>query len=61
MRVGPAGYDQALAQLHTRLFDMIGRLMTDWIMVEPPGIASQADLRRWIELGVKYGLTLPPK
>jgi hypothetical protein len=35
--------------------------MTGWVLVEPAGVASQADLRRWIDLGVGYALTLPPK
>jgi hypothetical protein len=61
VRVGPAGYDQALAQPHTRVFDMTGRPMSGWILVEPAGVASQADLRRWIDLGVQFALSLPPK
>ena len=61
VRVGPAGYDQALAQPYTRVFDMTGRPMTGWIVVEPAGVASQTDLRRWIDQGVKFTLTLPAK
>jgi TfoX/Sxy family transcriptional regulator of competence genes len=61
VRVGKGGYGEALAQPHTRVFDMTGKPMAGWIVVEPAGVADQADLRRWIDLGVKYAQTLPPK
>ena len=60
-RVGPEKYDEALSRPHTRVFDMTGRPMTGWIVVEPAGVASQTDLRRWIDQGVKFTVTLPPK
>jgi TfoX/Sxy family transcriptional regulator of competence genes len=61
VRVGPQGYDEALAQQHTRLFDMTGKPMRGWVMVEPEGVASESDLRRWIEQGIQFALSLPPK
>ena len=61
VRVGKEGYDEALSHPHTRVFDMTGKPMSGWIVVEPEGVSSQADLRRWIDRGVKYALTLPPK
>lgn len=59
--VGKEGYDQALSQPHTRVFDMTGKPMTGWIVVEPDGVAGEADLRRWVDQGVQFALTLPPK
>ena len=61
VRVGNECFDDAMSQPHTRVFNMTGKPMTGWIVVEPGGITSEADLRRWIDLGVKFALTLPPK
>jgi TfoX/Sxy family transcriptional regulator of competence genes len=61
VRVGKEGYDRALAQPHTRVFDMTGKAMSGWVVVGPEGVASEAELRQWMEQGVRYALTLPPK
>ena len=61
VRAGPAHYEEALASPHTRVFDMTGRPMTGWVEVDPRGVASAADLRRWIKLGVEHVKTLPAK
>jgi hypothetical protein len=61
VRVGPARYEEALAQPHARVFDMTGRPMVGWVEVAPPGAASVADLRRWVMLGLEHVRTLPAK
>jgi hypothetical protein len=61
VRVGKDGFEDALSQPHTRVFDMTGKPMSGWIVVEPEGVKSEADLRDWIDLGVNFALTLPPK
>jgi hypothetical protein len=61
VRVGPERSAAAFARPHTRVFDLTGRPMAGWLVVDPPGCASDAELRAWIEDGVKYALTLPPK
>ena len=61
VRVGPARYEQALAQPHVRVFDMTGRPMAGWVEVAPAGLASARDLRRWVTLGVEQAKTLPAK
>jgi TfoX/Sxy family transcriptional regulator of competence genes len=61
VRVGPARNQDALAQRHARVFDMTGRPMVGWVEVDPAGVASAADLRRWVMLGVEHARTLPPK
>ncbi len=30
-------------------------------MVKPEGVSSDAELRKWVEKGVKFALTLPAK
>ena len=61
VRVGPARYEGALAEAHTRPFDMTGRPMTGWVVVTADGYASDADLTRWVQEGLAFALTLPAK
>ncbi|MGD8966367.1 MAG: TfoX/Sxy family protein [Anaerolineae bacterium] len=61
VRVGPADYERAVMEPHTRPFDMTGRPMTGWVVVVPEGYASDDDLRAWVEQGLDFALTLPPK
>jgi TfoX/Sxy family transcriptional regulator of competence genes len=61
VRVGPERYQAALDHPHTKVFDMTGRPMTGWIVVLPEGYASDADLQNWVQQGVDFALSLPPK
>ena len=61
VRVGPDAYDQSMGYPHTRPFDMTGRPMKGWVMVEPDGFASETDLEAWVQCGLDFALTLPPK
>jgi hypothetical protein len=35
--------------------------MDGWLRVEPAGLDTEEQLRRWVELGVAYASALPPK
>ncbi len=61
VRVGPENYEQALEQPHARPFDMTGRPMSGWVMVNPAGYASQEDLGMWVTQGLDFAASLPPK
>lgn len=61
VRVGSEQHAEAQAQSHTKVFDITGRPMKNWILVLPDGIESDADLKRWIEQGRDFALSLPPK
>lgn len=61
VRLDPAQTDQALSQRHTRLFDLSGRPMKGWILVQPKGLTTQAAVAKWVQVGVKYASSLPPK
>jgi TfoX/Sxy family transcriptional regulator of competence genes len=61
VRVGPARYEAALAETHTRPFDLTGRAMKGWVYVEPAGCQGADDLRGWVQQGVDFALSLPPK
>ncbi len=54
-------HEQTLAEPHTRPFDVTGRVMRGWALVEPPAIESDEDLTEWLCRAVDYVRTLPPK
>lgn len=41
--------------------EMRGRAMTGWLRVAPGAVATDAALRTWVDRGVAYVRTLPPK
>ena len=61
VRMGPDAYDEALAQPHTRVFDITGRPMRGWVMVDAEGCAADEALDAWVKRGVDFAMTLPPK
>jgi TfoX/Sxy family transcriptional regulator of competence genes len=61
VRVGADGYEDALAQPHTREMDFTGRPMRTMVFVTPTGIARDIDLEHWVDRGLEYAGSLPPK
>lgn len=61
VRLDPDQTDKALSERHTRLFDLTGRPMKGWILVEPKGLATEGDLAKWVGVSAKYAGSLPPK
>jgi TfoX/Sxy family transcriptional regulator of competence genes len=61
LRVGPDAYEDALAEPFTREFDITGRPMTGWIMLEPDGFADDRDLSEWVGRAVEFVKTLPTR
>jgi TfoX/Sxy family transcriptional regulator of competence genes len=60
-RLGPDQAAQALRRPHVREFDVTGRPMKGWVMVEPDGLESDRDLSEWIERATEFVETLPAK
>ena len=61
VRVGPERYEETMKYPHTRPFDMTGRVMKGLVMVELGGFESDTDLKNWVEQGLNFALTKPPK
>lgn len=61
VRVGPDAHDEALQQPHARPMDFTGRPMNGFVFVAPPGYADEASLTAWVERGLKFVASLPPK
>ena len=61
VRVGPDGYEDALALPDTRAFDITGKAMKGWVMVSEAGYSSDEDLSTWAKRGVAFASSLPGK
>lgn len=61
VRLHPGDYAAALTEPEVRPFDVTGRPMKGWVMVEPDGIESDVQLQRWVERAVDFVETLPGK
>ena len=53
-RLGPDEGGEALSEPHVRAFDITGRPMRNWVLVEPEGVEDDEQLKEWIQLAVKF-------
>jgi TfoX/Sxy family transcriptional regulator of competence genes len=53
VRVGPDGHDDALTEPGTRPMDFTGRPMRGMVYVAPAAVATDDDLRRWVDRAVR--------
>ena len=61
LRVPPERTGDLAKEPHAGPFEMRGKAMDGWLRVDPEGVASDDDLRRWVAIGVEHVRTLPPK
>jgi TfoX/Sxy family transcriptional regulator of competence genes len=61
VRLGPDEGDLALLEPHVREFDITGRPMKGWVLVEAEGVEDDDQLKGWIERALKFVKTLPKK
>jgi TfoX/Sxy family transcriptional regulator of competence genes len=60
VRLDPEDSDDALKEPHVKVFDVTGRPMKGWILVEPEGVAGDR-LADWIQRAVQFVRSLPAK
>ena len=60
-RLGPEEASAALKEPNMVEFDITGRPMQGWVVVEAEGIDTDRQLRRWVERAVEFVETLPRK
>ena len=60
VRVGPEAYAAALRLPHARPMDFTGKPLKGFIFVQPAGTKG-AGLKRWVDRGVGFVSSLPPK
>lgn len=61
VRVGPDAYKKCLEIPHARKMDFTGRAMKGMIYVATVGFEDDDDLDRWVERGLEFAKSLPPK
>lgn len=61
VRLGPERGEEALLESHVREFDITGKPMKGWVMVEPEGVEDDDQLKEWIDRATRFVKTLPAK
>jgi len=61
VRVGPDAYEDALALPHARLMDFTGKPLRGFVYVAAEGFRKRGDMQRWVERGLRFAASLPPK
>ena len=61
VRMPPADTATAVAEPGARVFDLTGRPMKGWLLVASAGLESDTALASWVDRGVTYARSLPPK
>ena len=61
VRVDPVKSDALLASTPATPMEMGGRSMSGWLRVAPEHVETDEALREWVERGVTYARSLPPK
>ena len=61
VRVDPNKHAALLKKPHARPFDITGRPMKGWLVVDADGCKTAKQLSAWVKEGVEFALTLPAK
>lgn len=61
VRTGPDGYADAIAKPGVRDFDMTGKRMKGWVLVASDQLAEDNGLGEWLDVGLDFAGSLPPK
>jgi TfoX/Sxy family transcriptional regulator of competence genes len=61
VRLGPEIGPAALSEPHVLPFDVTGRPMKGWAMVEAEGLDTDDQLDAWIQRSIEFVATLPAK
>lgn len=61
VRIDPEKQNALLKKPHVKPFDLTGKPMRGWLLVEAEGITTDRQLGTWIKEGVTFAETLPPK
>ena len=61
VRLGPDQAEEALLEAHVKEFDITGRPMKGWVLVESGGVENDDKLSGWIQRAAKFVGALPAK
>ncbi len=60
LRLGQESAQEALSKKHVTVFDITGKPMKGWVMVNEEGFKGQA-LKKWLIQAREFAESLPPK
>jgi TfoX/Sxy family transcriptional regulator of competence genes len=61
VRLGPEQAEEALPEPHVKEFDITGRPMKGWVLVEPEGVDDDDQVKGWIQRALKFVGKMPGK
>ena len=61
VRIDPEKQNTLLKKPHAKPFDLTGKPMKGWLVVEADGVKTDKQLSSWVKEGLEFALTLPPK
>jgi TfoX/Sxy family transcriptional regulator of competence genes len=61
LRMSEDDFEKALKHSYVRIFDMTGKPMKGRILISTDGCKSDKSLRGWIDKGLTFAKSLPPK
>jgi TfoX/Sxy family transcriptional regulator of competence genes len=61
LRLGEDQAEEAMKLSYTKPFDITGRPMKGWVMVDKRGFETEDALKQWLEKAKKFAGGLPPK
>ena len=61
LRVDPSETDALVTEDGVNHFEMRGRPMNGWVRVDPSVLGSDEQLQHWVDVGLTYAASLPPK
>jgi len=60
LRLGAAESEKALQQPHVKIFDITGKPMKGWVMIDEAALAGK-ELDKWLQKARIFAESLPPK
>jgi TfoX/Sxy family transcriptional regulator of competence genes len=61
VRIDPEKQTALLKKSHAKPFDLTGRPMKGWLVIEAEGCKTDKQLSTWVKEGIEFALTLPSK
>jgi hypothetical protein len=61
VRVDPADSDALVVKTGAQVMEMRGREMPGWLRVPGDDVRTKAQLSKWVDRGVSFARSLPPK
>ncbi len=59
VRVGADAREAALGRPHVRPMVLGGKVVSGFVLVDPPGVVSDGDLEAWVQQGIAVASALP--